>query len=127
MSSPNQPSPPAPAPILALVRDLMFSSRISATARAESATVRILRDPAQLAALDGTLLILDLNQVGAIEAATAWLAGAGGQGQPARSAVGFVSKVDGATIAQAKAAGIPQVLPRSRFVEILPELIRSHK
>lgn len=115
-----------PGPVLAIVRDLMFSSRISATARAEGVAVRILRDPAQLQGLEGSLLILDLNQSGAIEAGSAWLAeGKSGEAEGARHAVGFVSHVDAATIAAAKAAGIPQVLPRSRFVEVLPQLLKD--
>ena len=122
MPSSDQPA----APIIALVKDLIFSSRIGATARAESAAVQMVRDPAQLASLNGALLILDLNLAGAIEAASAWLA-AGGSDAPQRHAVGFVSHVDAATIDAAKAAGIPQVLPRSRFVQVLPELLRSHK
>jgi hypothetical protein len=105
--------------VLVLVRDLMFSSRISATARAEGTGVRLLREPAQLADASGDLLIVDLNQPGVIEPAAAWLAAG-----PARRVVGFVSHVDADTIKAARAAGL-EVLARSRFVEVLPELLRA--
>ena len=111
-------------PVIVLVRDMMLSSRITATARAAGVPVTLLRDPAQLAAAaaaattDSTRLILDLNQPGAIDAAVAWKAP-----HQVREAIGFVSHVDADTIARARAAGIDRVLPRSRFVEMLPELL----
>ena len=117
-------TPPDPAGVvLVLVRDLMFSSRIAATARAADVPVTLLRDPAQLAAAapDATRLIVDLNQPGAIEAAAAWMA------PQSRDVVGFVSHVDAETIARARAAGIERVLPRSRFVEVLPELLTGRR
>ena len=102
-----------------LVRDLMFSSRITAAARAADVPVTLLRDPAQLDAADPAAgrLIVDLNQPGAIDAAAAWRRAAG------RVVTGFVSHVDADAIARAKAAGIDRVLPRSRFVELLPSLL----
>src|SRR5690242_19512218 len=94
-------------PILVLVRDLMFASRISATARAENAQVTMLRDVAQLATASGARLIVDLNQSGAIEAAASWKQQHGGE------VFGFVSHVDQETIDRAKAAGIDQIMARS--------------
>ena len=111
------PHAAGPSPVLALVRDLMFSSRISATARAANVPVKLLRDPAALAGAEGRLLIVDLNQPGALEAAVAWKRNASGE------VVGFVSHVDAETISRAKSAGIDRVIPRSRFVEVLPELL----
>jgi hypothetical protein len=104
---------------LVLVRDLMFSSRISATARAQAVAVKVLREPEQLAEAPGRLLIVDLNQAGAIPSAAAWLRAA-----PGRRVVGFVSHVDSQTIESAREAGL-EVLARSRFVELLPELLRG--
>jgi hypothetical protein len=104
--------------VLVLVRDLMFSSRISAAARAAGAAVSLLRDPAGLDPnAPGRRLIVDLNLPGALESAVEW------KGTTAGEVVGFVSHVDAETIARARAAGIDRVLPRSRFVEILPELL----
>jgi hypothetical protein len=117
--TPQQPvaQPDAHASVVVLVRDLMFSSRIAATAKAANVPVKLLRDPAALAGVGGRLLIVDLNQAGAIDAAVAWKARSSGE------VVGFVSHVDGDTIAHAKAAGVDRVIPRSRFVEVLPDLL----
>ena len=110
-------------PVIALVRDLIFASRITATAAGVGTSVTLLRDPAKLAEHTSgganTLLIVDLNLAGAIDAARAWKGDTGG------SVTGFVSHVDTATIAAARDAGIDRVLARSRFVELLPELLRG--
>ena len=104
---------------IALVRDLMFSSRITATARAAGVEVTVVREPGKLAEASGAgLLIVDLNLEGAIEAAVAWKgATAGGQ------VVGFVSHVDTQTIQRAREAGIGRVMARGEFVRVLPELL----
>lgn len=112
--------PISPNPVLALVRDLMFSGRISAEARAAGRAVRILRDPAQLADAEGELLLVDLNQAGALEPAAAW-----GQAAPGRVVVGFVSHVDVETIEAARALGIGRIVPRGQFVKQLPALLQS--
>lgn len=118
-SLPQLPDPlRAPSPVLVLVRDLMFSSRIGATARAMDAPVKLLRDPASLAGAEGRFLIVDLNQPGALDAAVAWKADTSGE------VVGFVSHVDVETIARARAAGIGRVMPRSQFVNALADLLR---
>ena len=108
--------------ILVLVRDLIFASRIAATARAEGVDVRMLRHPAALAAEAGERLIVDLNQPGALEAAAAWRTA---EPHARREVVGFVSHVDAETISAARAAGIDRILARSAFVEKLPELLRG--
>ena len=115
MTDPNR----SVAPVVVLVRDLIFASRISATAKAENVPVVMVRDPAQLAGRAGSRLIVDLNQDGAIEAAAAWATDSGGD------VIGFISHVDSATISRARQAGIERVMPRSRFVEALPELLRG--
>ena len=107
---------PAPLPILVLVRNLIFSTRISTTARAAGIEIKLIRDPAKLAGQIGRLLLVDLNLPGAIEAAAAWRTNDA-------QVVGFVSHVDADTAAKARAAGIDRVLARSRFVETLPELL----
>ena len=114
------PAPPQP-PVLALVRDLIFASRITATGVAAGVPVLLVRDPARLANQPGRRLIVDLNLPGATEAAGEWMRDTA----PLSGAdvVGFVSHVDTQTIARARAAGIPKVLARSRFVEVLPDLL----
>ena len=105
--------------VLALVSDLMFSSRIVAEAKAAGTQVQILRKPEQLAAADGDLLLADLNLDGAAQAAANW---AGTQG---RRVVGFVSHMDSTAIASARDAGVQEIMARSRFVQILPQLLRA--
>ena len=109
-----------PHPVLVLVSDLILSSRINATARAQGTPVIPLRDPKQLAAHEGKRLIVDLNQPGAIDAAVLWK-----QRNPEASVIGFVSHVDMETIAKARTEGIDHILPRSRFVAELEQLLRS--
>src|SRR5690242_9040403 len=104
---------------LVLVRDLMFSSKITAAAREVGATVKIVRDPKQLAAEAGDRLIVDLNQAGALEAAAEWKRLTGG------TAIGFVSHVDTDTIAKAKQSGMDQVLSRGQFTQLLPNLLQN--
>ena len=106
-----------PLPVLAVVRDLMFSSRITQAARHAQAELKIVRDPAKLADLDGRLLIADLNQEGALAAAAAW------RGRTGRVVIGYVQHVDAEKIRAARAAGIDEVMPRSQFVLKLPELL----
>src|SRR5580765_456966 len=104
-------------PVLALVRDLMFVSRIGAEARALKLEIRIIRDPSKLAGELGRLLLVDLNLDGAIDAASSWQQSTNGQ------TIGFVSHVDADTARRAREAGIGRILARSRFVELLPTLL----
>ena len=103
--------------VIALVRDLIFASRIAATAAGTGVCVKLVRDPAALGTFAARRLIVDLNLAGAIEAAQAWKREVNGE------IVGFVSHVDTETINRARAAGVDRVLARSRFVELLPELL----
>jgi hypothetical protein len=103
--------------LLILVRDLMFSSRITAAAREAGVSFLVVRDPASLPMQTGKRLIIDLAQDGAIEAAVAWKSATGGH------TVGFVSHVEGETIARARAVGIDQVLSRGQFTQQLESLV----
>ncbi len=110
----QQPSPK----IVALVSDLIFSSRITTAAKSAGIVVQILRKPEQIAGADGTLLLADLNVEGAAPAAADW-----GK-QSGRRVVGFVSHIDAATISAAKEAGVQEIVARSRFIQMLPDLLR---
>lgn len=112
-------APPPPPPVVALVRDLIFASRIRATAKELGVELQLVRDPARLLIQPGRRLLVDLNLPGAIEACPAWTRINQGD------VVGFVSHVDAETIARARAVGIAKVMARSRFVELLPELLRG--
>jgi DNA-binding NarL/FixJ family response regulator len=106
-------------PVIALVRDLMFSSKVAATARAVGREVVIVREPGKLGGQKGRILLVDLNLPGAIEAGASWRAE-----NPTHRVVGFVSHVDTATIQRAREAGL-EVMARSGFVEALPALIEA--
>jgi hypothetical protein len=111
MQEPQEPK------VLALVRDLMFSSRITSMARATNVDVRVIRDPQSLADEPGRLLLVDLNLAGAIDAAANWRQATGGK------VVGFVSHVDTETIDAAREKGLDQVMARSAFVQALPSIL----
>ena len=106
-------------PVLALVRDLMFVSKIASAAKAQGATVKIIRDPAKLVGESGRLLIVDLNLPGAIEAVATWVASSNAP------SVGFVSHVDADTARRAREAGIATVMARSQFVNAVEELFAT--
>jgi DNA-binding NarL/FixJ family response regulator len=106
---------------LLLSDDLMFSSRITGTARDLGLACKVARNPAALEALarehGPACIILDLGNPGLVvpevirtlktAASRAFL-------------VAYGSHVDTAMLAAARAAGCDVVLPRSRFVEELP-------
>jgi AmiR/NasT family two-component response regulator len=107
-----------PQVVLVLVKDLIFSSKIRATAQSLGVPVQIVREPDKLDGLAGDRLIVDLNQPGALEAAIRWREATRG------CVVGFVSHVDKQTIDRAREAGLDQVLARSAFAERLAELLQ---
>jgi hypothetical protein len=78
--------------------------------------VQLVRDPARLAPAPARRLIVDLNLPGAVDAAAAWSRATGGEvvgssptSTPRRSPRPY--------------RRITSVLARSRFVELLPELL----
>jgi DNA-binding NarL/FixJ family response regulator len=119
MSQESQTS--APVAVLALGRDLMFSSKIAAEGRAAGVGVKIVRDPAALPGLAARLLLADLALDGAIEAAAAWSL------HTRCPVIGFVSHVDEQTIARAKQAGLDKVMSRGSFTRQLPQIFRDLK
>ena len=118
MSDVPATAPPTPMLVI-LCRDLLLGSRITAAAQSAGVGFKVVRDAAKLAGQPGRRLIVDLNQDGAVDAAAAWKTASGGE------VIGFVSHVDGATITQARAAGLDQILARSAFVQQLPSLVEG--
>jgi hypothetical protein len=107
---------PETPPILLLCRDLMFVSKVTASARAQGLPLRVIRESSKLPA-EGVKLLVDLNLEGAIEAASSWKAATGGR------AIGFVSHVDTAAIENARNAGLDEVLPRGRFSATIDQIL----
>lgn len=114
--------------ILAAVDDLLFSSKIRATARQLGVDVQFARSPdeilSQARALKPTLAIFDLNSgktdpIGTIAALKA---------DPEIGAIrtlGFASHVHADLIAAARRAGADEVMPRSAFAGRLATILSS--
>jgi DNA-binding NarL/FixJ family response regulator len=115
------------AQVVALVDDLMFVSRIGEAARAHGLEVRPVRKVADLldACRAGARLVLmdlDSARLPVMEALSSLCADAAFAALPV---VGFFSHVHADRGRQARAAGCRLTLPRSAFVEQLPELLRQ--
>ena len=114
--------------IVCVLDDLLFSVRISTTAKATGADVYFERTPGMAAARikekQPSLVILDLNSskldpLGVIAEL---------KSDPLTRGirtVGFVSHVHAEIIAAARGAGIDEVLARSAFVDRLGEILKS--
>lgn len=110
---------------LLLSDDLIFTSRVTGTARAAGLTVRAARSADEVAALAGqqrpTCVLLDLGNPGLD------LPGLLGKLRtacvPMPRVVAYGSHVDAAGLRAARDAGCDLVLPRSAFVEQLPREI----
>lgn len=103
---------------IVLSDDLLFSSRISGTARAHAGTVKIARSPAVLHQMlqqeKPTCVIVDLGHPG-LDVADL-VRRLGELGQPRPRLIAYGSHVDAHTLRQARQAGCDLVLPRSQFV-----------
>jgi CheY-like chemotaxis protein len=112
--------------ILAAVADLLFSSRIRASAGPSGADVRFARTAqdalSQARALRPSVVLLDLDAapLAPIDTIARFKADPDLAGI---RIVGFVSHVRADVIAAARAAGIDEVMARSAFVSKLPELL----
>ena len=112
--------------VLVAVDDLLFSSKIRATAKNVGVEVTFARTPADILAqarsLKPALVIFDINCAKAdpINTVAALKADPELNGIPT---AGFVSHVDTALIAAARAAGIDEVMARSAFAANLPQIL----
>ena len=116
--------------ILVAVDDLLFSSKIRATAKAAGVDVTFARSPAEILeqarALTPSLAIFDLNSGKTDPIATI----AAMKQDPALAAIrtiGFVSHVDTAAIQAARSAGADDVLARSTFAGHLAEILLTDR
>jgi DNA-binding NarL/FixJ family response regulator len=121
------PAPEGPGPAgLLLSRDLIFTSKVTGTARLLGRQVLTAGNAslarAMIAQWKPRAVFVDLAAGDLVtpEALLAYRASAG----PGTAFVAFGSHVDAAGLADAAAAGCDPVLPRSRFSAELPELIR---
>lgn len=105
--------------VLIYVRDLLFSSKITATARAEGVAFRVVRDFSVLMQLRAPRLIVDLNEPGRLEQAVQWKQATGGH------VTGFVAHVAADTLAAARTAGIDRVMTNGAFSNSLPQVLRG--
>ena len=114
--------------VLVAVDDLLFSSKIRATAKQAGVDLTFARSPQEI--LDAarsarpTLAIFDLNSAKTDPIATI----AALKADPALAAIrtiGFASHVHTALIGAAREAGADQVLPRSAFAGNLAEILTS--
>jgi CheY-like chemotaxis protein len=111
--------------VIAFMDDLMFLSRIRATAAAQGIAVTTVRSVPALVAACGqgaSLVLVDLDsRLPAIEAIAAVKAEPGLTDLPV---VGFFSHVEVERAQEARAAGCTWALPRSAFVRQLEGLLR---
>ncbi len=120
---------PRHGPAFVLVDDMIFSSKITGTARQVALETRTHRDAATLAdALadaDARLLIVDLAFRGgdSVEAIAAVRADGRLAGLPI---IAFGSHVETDRLAAAGDAGADEVMPRSAFSQHLPRLLSGY-
>jgi hypothetical protein len=98
------------ARVLAVVPDLMLSSRVFESLGAAGHTVDVV--PSLPESSDAEAIVCDLDAVEAEAVAAAGL-----------PSLGFYSHVDVETRRAAEAAGVDVVVPRSRMARELPELV----
>ena len=136
LSPPSTPTPGGGAPTgILLSRDLIFTSKITGTAKLLGHQVLVAGGEglalAMIARWRPRAVFVDLGAGDLVrpEALIAYRAAAAEAGPEVGGATAFVafgSHVDLDGMAAAKAAGCDPVLPRSRFTSELPELIRRH-
>jgi PleD family two-component response regulator len=114
--------------ILAAVDDLLFSSKIRATARQAGIEIAFARTPPEILerarAVQPSLIIFDLDSAKAEPVSTI----AALKQDPATSSIrtiGFVSHVHTALIGEARRAGADEVMARSTFAGHLPEILQA--
>jgi hypothetical protein len=103
---------------LIYIRDLLFSSKVVATARAEDVPFKVVRDAPKLIETPAARLIVDLNAEGALETAIVW------HQRHGRPVIGFVAHVAGDRILAAKEAGIA-VMTNGSFTARLPQILSA--
>ncbi len=104
------------APVLIYIRDLIFSSKVVATARAQNIAFKVVRDVSKLMETPAERLLVDFNADGALDSAVAW------KQKHAGHVTGFCAHVAIATIQRAKTAGIDRVMTNGAFSAQLEQI-----
>jgi DNA-binding NarL/FixJ family response regulator len=116
--------------ILAAVDDLLFSSKIRATAKQTGVDLTFARTPAEIMeqarALGPSLVIFDLNS-GKSEPIATIAAIKQDQSLAGVRTLGFVSHVDAAVIHAARNAGADEIMARSTFAANLAEILLADR
>lgn len=114
--------------VLVAVDDLLFSSKIRATAKQAGVELAFARTPAEIIeqarALRPAIAIFDLNSTKADPIATVSALKSDPDIASIR-VVGFVSHVHTALIDAARRAGVDDVMARSAFAAQLPDILRA--
>lgn len=120
----EQPDPRISRPIVVLISDLFFETRIRETARQLGVAIRVISAADDLADVfrDASGLVVDLNlstadALDVLRRVKSEFA--------ALPIVAFCAHVQTELIAQASEAGADRVLPRSTFTEQLPQILRE--
>ena len=117
-----------PPMVLAAVDDLLFSSKIRATAKQAGVHVVFARSPQEIVdqarAEKPSLILFDLNS-GKTDPVATIAALKGDSALSATRILGFASHVHTDLIASARNAGADQVLPRSAFAANLADILLS--
>ena len=110
---------------LMLSDDLLFTSRVTATARAAGLSVTPARGAGELLKLARAApprcVIVDLHNPGLDVGEL--IAGLRAACDPMPRVIAYGSHVEAAALRAARAAGCDEVMPRSRFVEVLEEAL----
>ena len=114
--------------IVALVEDLVFTSKLRAAAQGTEAALHITSQSEEFVQMvrtsNPTLILLDLNFSRADALALVPQARSVTNGRAA-PIVGFLSHVQAERALAARTAGCAAALPRSLFVQLLPALLRE--
>jgi CheY-like chemotaxis protein len=112
--------------VLALVDDIFFQARISATAKKVGVDVKMFGVAEALvtaASAGGELIVIDLNSRADAIGALNQLRDAGNQ----TPVVAFLSHVQTELAERARAAGCTEVMPRSKFTQDLAAILGRAK
>ena len=107
-------------PVLIYIRDLIFSSKVVASARANGVEFKVVRDVSKLMETPAKRVMVDLNADGALDAIVAWKQKHGGH------VTGFCSHVAVATLQRARDAGIDRVMSNGAFSANLDRILTGN-